>query len=195
MKTKPLTADEIQPGILIDLGSQRIERLPNGKTSLVVDTICIKCGHRTVIRVGSIRYRMTRNECTGFCMHCFPRHKPKWRGGSFVNGGYRWVHRDLVEPEIIAAFDKAGFKFSRRKRYIQEHRVVAFRKYGDAALAPDVLIRHRDGNKLNNTPGNLLLGSHQDNKNDHMTSIREAASWRSIALSLFWLLSKSSGKG
>lgn len=37
------------------------------------------------------------------------------------------------------------------------HQLVALAKFGEVALAKDVTIHHRDGNKLNNHPDNLVL--------------------------------------
>jgi HNH endonuclease len=46
------------------------------------------------------------------------------------------------------------------------HRIQAYQLYGDLVFAPGIEVRHRDGNKLNNSKENILLGSSSDNKMD-----------------------------
>lgn len=179
---------EIPKGVIIDLDSQRLVRNAKGKAHLEVDYICRKCGARKAYIVAVLRYKIKNKQILGYCMHCFPRHKPKTKGGIRVTSGYRWLHMDLIEPEILKMFADAGMNINRRNQYIQEHRVVAVRKFGRMATWPDVLIRHKDGNRLNNSPSNLLIGTDQDNKDDHMTSIRKMMEWRMTALFLWELL-------
>lgn len=67
---------------------------------------------------------------------------PNWKGGRTVaSNGYVLVKR----PEHPSA-DSRG--------YVYEHRLVAERMLG-RALLPGEEVHHRDGNKHNNTPGNL----------------------------------------
>lgn len=51
-----------------------------------------------------------------------------------------------------------------RKFYV--HRLQAFQLFGEAALDADC-VRHLDGNKLNNRPENLAIGTYKDNMADH----------------------------
>lgn len=189
---KPLSPSEVPNTLRVDFGSHRMVVGNNGKTYLAVDVICPKCGKRKQVRVGSIRFRISHEGYGGYCNSCYPRHKPKSKGGVIINGGYRWLHKDLLDKKTLNALIVSKTPLSRRGKYIQEHRVVAFNKFGLVALSGGVIIRHLDGNKLNNSPENLALGTHQDNKDDHMTSIRDAARWRDIALTLFRMIT---GKG
>lgn len=49
---------------------------------------------------------------------------------------------------------------------IKIHRLVAYQKYGNKMFEPKILVRHRDGNKQNNSYNNILLGSDHDNHMD-----------------------------
>ena len=116
-------------------------------------------------------------------------------GGIKIAKGYRYLHYKLVEPEIVKMFQDSGMTIDARHAYIQEHRVVAARTFGRMATWPGILIRHKDGNKLNNVPNNLLIGTNQDNKDDHMTSIRKMLEWRTTALILWELLRFNFSRG
>lgn len=95
------------------------------------------------------------------------------------------MHIDLVEPEIVACAVASGLKIGHPNMYIAEHRVIAFRKFGPVVFEKGILVRHKNGVKNDNDPDNLLIGTNQDNVNDHVTSRREAALWRWVALMLF----------
>lgn len=46
------------------------------------------------------------------------------------------------------------------------HKLQAYQKFGDIVLSNDVLIRHKDGDSLNNSFDNILIGSMSDNLMD-----------------------------
>lgn len=52
------------------------------------------------------------------------------------------------------------------------HRLVAYSKYGDSIYDAGICVRHLDGDKLNNSPNNIVLGTHTDNMNDVPVDIR-----------------------
>lgn len=70
------------------------------------------------------------------------------------------------------------------------HRLVAYQKFGDAALVEGVVTRHLDGNSLNNDPNNIQLGTPRENVMDMTPDARQkmtknasyAASHRNDAL-------------
>lgn len=190
---RPLTADEVPEGVIVDLDSQRVERR-SSKMVTVVDVSCKKCGVVTVLAVGSLRHKFIHHGYSGCCRKCHPRFRSKSNGGIRNQSGYRWLHEDLIEPEILEAAKKAGYYMTKRAPYLQEHRVVAYRKYGPSAFDAGILIRHLDGNKSNNSPENLALGTIKENNEDHMSSRRSAAAWRNLAFMLFTLLVRSGGK-
>lgn len=46
------------------------------------------------------------------------------------------------------------------------HQFAAYQYYGDAAFAPNVVVRHLNGDTMDFTKGNILLGTHSDNELD-----------------------------
>lgn len=154
----------------------------NGKQMLRILAECPDCHKQRWIRVNSIRNGKTR---TSICNICSRKRqdRPFSRNGIQIANGYRMIHlkklcefdRDLVV--------KSGMKLHRG--YVYEHRLNALKKFGDSVLMPKIVVRHIDGNKMNNHPDNLILGDQSDNSRDHVTAIKEMKMWRSIALILF----------
>lgn len=66
------------------------------------------------------------------------------------------------------------------QRGVKEHHLVAVKKYG--ALPDGFLVRHVNGDKTDNRPENLVLGTHKDNAMDHRTAVIEMMVWRERAL-------------
>lgn len=52
------------------------------------------------------------------------------------------------------------------------HRLVAFQKYGIDMFRAGIVVRHKNGNSLDNSHGNILIGTHSDNMNDIPKKIR-----------------------
>lgn len=52
------------------------------------------------------------------------------------------------------------------------HRLVAYQKYGDTIFNNNVLVRHEDGNPINNSEINILIGNQSDNMMDIAPEIR-----------------------
>lgn len=59
-------------------------------------------------------------------------------------------------------------------RTIPVHRFIAWCKFGDDIFTPGIVVRHMDGNHLNNRPDNLELGTHSDNYYDRLRHQEEA---------------------
>jgi hypothetical protein len=53
------------------------------------------------------------------------------------------------------------------------HQLVAYQKYGDKAFCDGNVVRHLDGNSLNNESANITIGSRSDNMLDVPTEKRE----------------------
>ena len=89
----------------------------------------------------------------------------------------------LIGPagnELPLNLDKKGYPHlsirARRLGITQKvrvHRVVAFHKFGEAVLADGVVVRHRNCNKSDIRPSNILLGSPKDNVDDNTAEIRD----------------------
>jgi len=74
--------------------------------------------------------------------------KGKRLSGSIAKNGYRYVSIHLEPGKGVMT---------------PVHRIVAFQKYSEAMFADGIEVRHRDGVRLNNNPGNILLGSRLEN--------------------------------
>lgn len=53
-----------------------------------------------------------------------------------------------------------------RRHKLQWHRFIAYCKFGDDIFTRGVVVRHLNGDKLDNSFNNLALGSHKDNALD-----------------------------
>ena len=59
-----------------------------------------------------------------------------------------------------------GIQFNNKQYTISVHKFVAYFKYGDATFEPGIETRHFNGNSLDNTWDNILIGTHSDNMLD-----------------------------
>lgn len=83
--------------------------------------------------------------------------------GTVASNGYRYV----------SLFIK-GVTDPKRGLQVGQHNMVAYCKYGEAAFAPGIETRHKDGNRLNNTPNNILIGTRLENIMDMAPEQRSA---------------------
>jgi hypothetical protein len=75
-------------------------------------------------------------------------------------------------------FDGSGYScfghlFEDGVRRISVHRLVAYKKFGEALFAPGIVTRHLDGNPRNNHPDNIAIGTHSDNMMDIPKAVRQ----------------------
>lgn len=90
-----------------------------------------------------------------------PVYKNKVRSRHMLNGYYVVYIRDL-----------SGFN---RRVFI--HRLVAFYKYGSKIFESGIVVRHLNGNPLDNSISNIAIGTAKDNSND-----RDKGSMRRCAI-------------
>ena len=50
--------------------------------------------------------------------------------------------------------------------YIQTHRLQAYQKYGDKLFQDGIVVRHLNGNALDNSWNNIAIGTNRDNQMD-----------------------------
>lgn len=55
---------------------------------------------------------------------------------------------------------------------IKLHRLQAFQKFGDKLYEDNIVARHLDGNKLNNSWNNIMIGTQSDNMMDVPEQVR-----------------------
>lgn len=56
---------------------------------------------------------------------------------------------------------------------IPVHRLLAFQKFGEASLAEDIQVRHKNNNSLDNVEANILIGTGTDNALDRTPLSRQ----------------------
>jgi len=68
-----------------------------------------------------------------------------------------------------------------RKQHFPIHKFVAYLLYGEISFAADVEVRHLDGNTLNLSKENIVLGTSADNQMDKSSDARSAAARKARA--------------
>ena len=81
----------------------------------------------------------------------------------------------MTDDDIKLAESHGLFR-GKRKLFVNEHQLVAVKKYGK--LPPHSVVRHLNGIKTDNRPENLVLGTTQENTMDHVTARMQAMYWR-----------------
>lgn len=99
--------------------------------------------------------------------------------------GYRVIEGRIINPkgkEINGYINQNGYKvfsvkipLEKRVLHVPVHRFVAYRKFGDLIFS-DLVVRHKDGNPLNNLDSNILIGTDHDNHMDKTPEARLAHS-------------------
>jgi hypothetical protein len=100
------------------------------------------------------------------------------------------VRRGYVVDELGTAYNKYGDSVSfllgnylnitlnyivggtRKQLRVAVHRLQAYQKYGDKLFEKGILVRHKDGNPLNNSWDNILIGTQSENQMDIPKQIR-----------------------
>ena len=54
------------------------------------------------------------------------------------------------------------------------HRLVAYQKFGDEIFVKDKVVRHLDGNSLNNSDNNIAMGTNCENQRDIPKNVRNS---------------------
>lgn len=146
---------------------------------------CPDCHKQRWVRVNTIRNGKTRSTLCPVCARQRAYH-PLAKKGMQITNGYRELNIRILSPEDQSLV--AQFFTTKDRRYVYEHRLVALKTFGPSALAPGTVVRHIDGNKLNNDPDNLRLGTQSENRMDHVTAIAEMRAWRHLAIQFARLL-------
>ena len=155
-------------------GLKQEKRKYRGSLLAFVQLICPICGKERWIRKGLAKYHATLN-----CCSCANRIKTKflpgsdhimWKNGRDITGRYiRLRISGLNEYDKSLAIPMA---INTKEPRISEHRLVMARKLG-RPLKRHEIVRHLNGNKHDNRPKNLELGSAYDNTHDHMDLLNE----------------------
>jgi len=180
----PLRPDEVPTGMLLDIDQQRLTTESNGKQMLRILATCPSCTQSRWIRVNGIRSKRARSPLCRSCVIAVRNIPPLKGDGKHLSNGYIEINSRMLDAETLVL---AKQYLNPHRGYFYEHRIVALKKYGPAAAMPNVVVRHLDGNKTNNDPLNIAIGSQSDNIADHISDRQAAQYWRSIAL---WALKR-----
>lgn len=185
----PITKEEITgKDFIVFLDKQKLFREKrNGKQMLRILSECPDCHNQRWIRVNSIRNNKTK---TSICNSCSRRRQdhPFTRDGIMFAAGYKMINVKKLSKDDRDLVCKSNMKLHRG--YVYEHRLNALKKFGNEMFDGGIVVRHIDGNKLNNHSDNIMLGKQSENIRDHMTANNQMKVWRSIALTLFRMLTQ-----
>ena len=68
-----------------------------------------------------------------------------------------------------------GIRWYGKVSYCLVHRLHAFQKYGEKLFEEGIVVRHLNGNSLDNSYENLVIGTYQQNSLDVPASVRMSA--------------------
>ena len=69
-------------------------------------------------------------------------------------------------------YENTGFNVNKKYINIATHRLQAYQKYGDKLYEDGIVVRHLNGNKLDNSWDNIAIGTYRDNAMDIPKEIR-----------------------
>lgn len=168
------------------------ERRPignDGATTLFIWSICGKCKEGRWIP-----HIVARTKKTPYCLSCKNKHtfRGKSKGeGFFISKGYKIVDITRYYPEHVEYIQEHLIQHGGSKAtpiWFKEHRVVALIHYGPDAVKSGNVIRHIDGDKLNNDPSNLIPGTPKQNRMDHKQALMLMDRYRQLSLTLIKML-------
>ena len=78
-----------------------------------------------------------------------------------------------LSPRIQYGYKKFCTRLESGERYIVNyHRLQAYQKFGDKIFEEGIVVRHLDGNPLNNSCDNIAIGTSSDNQMDRSSECR-----------------------
>ncbi|MGV6816165.1 MAG: HNH endonuclease [Thiotrichales bacterium] len=79
---------------------------------------------------------------------------------------YTQHHNKLKLYDLGNGYLAFSIRIHTRVIKVPVHRFIAYQRFGESALFDQLVVRHLDGDKHNNTWGNLALGTHRENALD-----------------------------
>lgn len=188
----PSEQPEPKEDYILHFDHQKLRREEsNGKQMMIILTECPDCGIKKWNRINAIRNKKLKSTR---CTSCAQKNRvhPLPSNGITITNGYREINIRTLDKETRKLVKKYMLKGSNRN-YVYEHRLVALKKFGPKIFENKVVVRHINGDKLDNSPDNIMIGSQNDNIKDHMTANNNMKVWRSFAVFLLnnFVLKKS----
>lgn len=84
-------------------------------------------------------------------------------GMVFNNSGKRIGH---LRHKANAPYEIIRFRINGKICTVYTHRLQAYKKFGEQIYNKGILVRHLDGNSLNNSWDNISIGTNSDNQMD-----------------------------
>lgn len=107
-------------------------------------------GEKLGIQAASVRVWMRHHEISKDELKPYRFHAHHaWKGGVFEHQGYRWISKDILDPN--------GEYFKGPQRYIKEHRFQAAANLLNQPLPEKFVVHHVNGDRLDNEVENLRL--------------------------------------
>lgn len=93
------------------------------------------------------------------------------KGYTIDDNGQVWYKNKKVNGDEVSArgyhFKRFGVRLDDGEKYaVKHHRFQAYRLYGNTMFISGIQVRHLDGNSLNNTKSNILIGTQSKNMMD-----------------------------
>lgn len=81
-------------------------------------------------------------------------------------------HGEEIGDYIANGYYTSNIRVSGKGVKLKVHRLQAYQKYGDKIFEEDIVVRHYNGNSLDNSWDNILIGNQSDNMMDIPEQIR-----------------------
>ena len=83
------------------------------------------------------------------------------KNGKIVKGRLKSKKQDYYVFDI-----RIGPRKENKKMHCMIHRLQAYQKYGDKLYEKNIMVRHLNGDRYDNSYDNIAIGTAKDNKND-----------------------------
>jgi hypothetical protein len=94
------------------------------------------------------------------------------RGYRVSEDGSLYNSNAVLVGSVQGSYHRISIRVDTKKVYVNTHRLQAFQKYGYKLFEKGIMVRHLDGNSLNNSWDNIFIGNNSDNQLDIPKQIR-----------------------
>ena len=78
----------------------------------------------------------------------------------------------VIGEYVNKDYNDTHIRINKKLKQLMVHRLQAYQKYGHKMFDRGIEVRHKDGNSLNNSWNNILIGTHSNNMLDIPKQIR-----------------------